>query len=216
MITSSKVKKLSFITEKIYLRHKSSLLFHGWHHINFVRIQAKRFARYLGADALLTESAAIVHDLNYLVKVNSKPSAGLKLRKRLLLNAGYATEDISNIEKIINEPHAAARRRINISKEGMAFNDADTLFKALPITPIIFANKYLSENRVDIQKLASQIVRVQRPLLKRGIYFYTPVAKRRYLSWAKTNLSLWENVLEALKDRDVKKLLADAAKLGVL
>jgi hypothetical protein len=45
--------------------------------------------------------------------------------------------------------------------------------------------------------------------MKQGIYFYTKPAKK-YLKWAKNNLILWNNVNEALKDKDISETVKKA------
>ena len=94
----------------------------------------------------------------------------------------------------------------------MALSDADTLFKVLPITPVIFGGKYLQENNIDIFQHARKIINEQKPLLERGIYFYTPMAKERYLHWAETNLTLWEDIFDSANDSSIQKLLRSVEK----
>src|SRR5205807_1571057 len=65
-----------------------SLPFHGWHHVSFVRAKAVRFALANGSDAGVVETAALVHDLNYLVRRNSPAAAGREPRLRVLADAG--------------------------------------------------------------------------------------------------------------------------------
>jgi uncharacterized protein len=124
-------------------------------------------------------------------------------------------EEVARIEKIVMEENVATRGD-DISAEARALSDADTLFKALPITPILFASKYIQENKVDIQKLADKIVEEQKPLFDKGIYFYTDLAKNNHMKWAQGNLTLWENVKESLEDKDVQELLAIARKNNIL
>jgi uncharacterized protein len=113
------------------------------------------------------------------------------------------------------ESHTSNRNE-NISSEGKALSDADTLFKALPITPILFASKYISQNKVNIKELSDKIVSEQNKLFKEGIYFYTEIAKKRYLHWAKINLDLWNNVNMALDDPDINEVISIAQELKVL
>jgi uncharacterized protein len=215
MTNQTRLKKLNTTLEKLYLMHSKKLLFHGWHHVNFVRNKALQFARPIKADLFLVETAALTHDLNYIVKVFSRPSAGEKIRKKLLIQCGYSDQEIKKIENIILECETITRSQ-KISKEGMAVSDADTLFKALPITPIVFAGKYLTESKVDVEFLAKKIVRDQRKLFDQGIYFYTKLAKTKYLKWARQQIELWESVNDALKDKDVREILQIAEKLSVL
>lgn len=202
-----KTKKLKRELERLYRKYDKRLPFHGWHHIEFVREKAVEFATSIGADVFLAESAALCHDLNFVVKKNSNPEVGEKLRRKILLNCKYSPDEIEQIEKIILESHTGYRGR-KISPEGKALSDADSLFKILPITPILFSKEYINQNKIDIQKLSRKINSEQRRLLKNNIFFYTPFAKKKYLSWAKTNLDLWSKVEEALKDKDVLKLIA--------
>ena len=161
------------------------------------------------------EAAALTHDLNYIVKPNSEPEEGKELRQKFLSKAGFTTEEIIKIETVLMESQTGTRDE-KVTLEGMALSDADTLFKSLPITPIIFAQKYITQNKVDIYKLAHKVTSEQNPLIDSDIYFYTDYAKKRYLNWAKDNLKLWNNVIEALKDEDIKEILKIANDLGVL
>jgi uncharacterized protein len=217
MTNQQKLSKLNSKLLKLYGDKKKSkhLLFHGWHHINFVRNKAIEFGRIIKADLFIVESAALVHDLNYFVKVYSKAKEGAGLRNKILSECGYSAAEINRIEQVILECETGTRGK-NISLEGKAVCDGDTLFKALPTTPVLFASKYIAESKIDIQILADKIVKDQRKLLASGIYFYTPLAKKKYLRWAKLNLQLWGNIQESLQDKDVRELLAVAKKFGVL
>ncbi|MHB8651869.1 MAG: HD domain-containing protein [Minisyncoccota bacterium] len=209
------IQKLRTVLEQLYLENSQKLLFHGWHHINFVSKKAIEFANSIGADAFIAESAALVHDINYIVEPNSEPEVGIDLRKDYLTKANYSLEEIEQIESIITESHSGTRTA-KISKEGMALSDADTLFKALPTTPIIFASKYITENKVNIGKLTNKVSSEQNKLMESGIYFYTDLAKYKYLKWAETNLALWNNVNEALMDNDVVEMLEIANKTEIV
>lgn len=204
MNKENKLETLRNNLEKFY-QHRTDLLFHGWHHIVFVTEKSVQFAATEKSDTLIVEAAALTHDLNYAVKINSDAKAGSRLRSDFLTDSGFSPEEIARIENIVDEAHTATRSRI-ISPEGRSLSDADTLFKVLPLTPILFSAKYIRENKIDIARLADKILTEQRKLLKTGIYFYTKAGKK-YLAWAKHNLQLWEYVQEALKDNDVKVLL---------
>lgn len=210
-----KIPLLRTSLEKIYLQHSRELPFHGWHHVTFITKKAIEFAQSINADTFLVESAALVHDMNYIVKPNSEPDDGADIRQEYLLKAGYTKENIDRIEAIIQESHTATRST-KISDEGKALSDADTLFKALPITPVLFANKYIYENNTDIYQLADKITSEQNRLMKIGIYFYTPLARERYLSWAELNLNLWNQIKDVLSDEDVQEMLKLAKNLDVI
>jgi len=214
-MSSSKIEKLIALLKPLYLEQSKNLLFHGWHHITFVRKKALEFAESISANKLIVEAAALTHDLNYIVKPNSEPEEGKELRQEFLSKADFTADEITRIEAVVMESHTGTRNE-TVTPEGMALSDADTLFKSLPITPIIFAQKYITQNKVDIYRLANKVTSEQNPLIDQDIYFYTDYAKIRYLNWAKDNLKLWNNVIEALKDEDIKEILKVANDLGVL
>jgi uncharacterized protein len=207
-------EKLFFLKQSVaalYQSRQTDLPFHGWHHIEFVRSKSQEFAEHLGADLFIVESAALVHDLNYLLAPNTDPGFAAGERKKILAACHYTENEINQIEKVILDAHTGYRLNLkNISTESMALSDADTLFKALPVTPIIFANQYILENHIDLQKLAVKVVGEQNPLMEQGKYFYSDIAKEKYLQWAKTNLILWNNVIDSLNDPSVIELLVNA------
>lgn len=213
-ITSYKVEKLMAEISKLYKKHTKYLLFHGWHHINFVTKKSVEFAKQIKADNTLVRSAALTHDLNYIVTPNSEPEVAKDLRNKILTKCGYSNEEIKRIESIIGESHMRTRSE-EISEEGKALADADTLFKALPITPILFASKYITQNKVDIYKLARKVTEEQNPKMEKGIYFYTKAAQK-YLPWAKANLAMWNCVQESLQDKDVREVISIAQEAGVI
>ncbi|MEU5882694.1 hypothetical protein [Spirillospora sp. NPDC047279] len=201
-----RITKLQDLIFVLYQEIGTSVPFHGWHHIDFVRNKAVEFARQRGADSALVEAAALVHDLNYIAEKDSGPQAGHQLRRQCLQDAGFNELDIHEVEKLVVESHTATRTA-SISLAGTALSDADTLFKALPITPVVFAPRYLEENNIDLLTLCEKIIGEQEPLLKAGIYFYDERVRDRYLPWAEANLQLWRCVAEALNDPDVTTLL---------
>ena len=101
-----------------------------------------------------------------------------------------------------------ATRHRDISIEAQALSDADTLFKALPVTPVMLAHRYLTENGISLRELASKIVGEQRGVHDAGFYFYSQEAADAYSHWASANLELWQCVMEALDDPSVNQLLA--------
>ena len=207
------VRKVMMVSElrktliDLYDEKEDQLPFHGWNHIQFVTQKAIEFARHLEADIFLVESASLTHDLNYIAEKNSDPDAGSELRKSILSKIGYRPGDIEIIERVINEAHIVNRHKRVISIEAQALSDADTLFKALPITPVIIEKKYLDENGIELLTLATKIVRDQKVLLDNGTLFYTELANQKYLRWARTNIELWMNVLECLEEEDIRSLL---------
>jgi uncharacterized protein len=203
---SLRLTSLENAVHEMYLSTEISLPFHGWHHIYFVKTKAVEFAHERNADSYLVAAASIVHDLNYVVRKNSSPSAARKLRGSFLKGAGFGTDEVSRVEEIINEAHTATRTD-KISVEGAALSDADTLFKALPMTPVVFSHLYLSENGIGLRELASKILHEQVPLLEEGIYFYDPAVRDKYLPWARANIQLWQAIMAALGDPDIVSLL---------
>lgn len=207
------LNKLEKETHRIYHDSKIVLSYHDWSHIDFVRHKTAYFSREIEANSFIAESSAIVHDINYVVEINSPPEVGKKLRKKILFNAGYCPEDIAIIEKTILDAHTGYRsKNKNISKESMALSDADTLFKSLPITPVLFAHQYMSENNISLKELAIKIVSEQELLMSNDIYFYTNIAKKNYSKWAKTNIHLWKNIVDSLNDESICDLISNKNK----
>ncbi|WP_433262511.1 HD family phosphohydrolase [Actinosynnema sp. CS-041913] len=183
------------------------LQFHGWHHVSFVRDKAVGFARRNGADVALVEVAALVHDVNYMVRKNSLPVDGRRLRLAILAGAGVPDEVAARVDAVVEEAEMRTRHR-HISLEAQALSDADTLFKALPVTPVVLAPKYLEENGITLRELAHKIVGEQQAKQDGGYYFYDPEAAATYSRWASANLELWQCIVESLDDPTVDRLLA--------
>ena len=212
MEIDDRIGKLEENLKKLYSEKGKNLLFHGWHHVNFVRKKAIEFANELGVDKNIIEVAALTHDLNFIAKKNSSVEEGDKLRTEILKEVGFSGEEISNINKIILDADMEKRHE-DVSNESKILSDADTVFKALPIAPIVFASKYIAENNVDIGKLANKIVIGWKKPLDEDYYFYTDVAKKKYLEWAKIQYKLWEKIESSLQDEDVVELLKLAKEL---
>jgi len=196
-----------------YSERAKPLLFHGWHHIYLTAVKSVEFAaEFPEVDKEIIQAAALVHDLNYIVKTNSEPEIGEQLRKTYLDEASFSEGEIAIIERLVLEAHTATRSAA-ISDAAKALSDADSLFKVLPLTPILFSSHYLTENKVGLEEWADKIIREQKPLMDEDIYFYTKVANDSYLRWAKTNLALVEQVKEALSDPAIKEILDIAQEL---
>lgn len=178
--------------------------------------KALEFAgEFPAVDKELLEAAALTHDLNYLVKKNTGVEIGQELRKQYLKKAGFDDTEIADIDHITLEANTA-RRHAHISDAAKALSDADSLFKVMPLTPIIFASHYIVENQVDLHEWADKIIREQKPLLDQGIYFYTKAANEKYLHWAKADFTRIEQVKEAMKDPAIQEMLAIAYELKVV
>jgi uncharacterized protein len=191
---------------RLCARHAQRLPFHGWHHVSFVRSKAVQFATANGAEVSVVETAALVHDVNYLVRRNSTAADGGKLRRDMLTGAGIVPETTGWVERIVVEAEMA-NRGPDISLEAQALSDADTLFKALPVTPVMLSHRYLAENGITLRELADKIVDEQQHKHDDGYYFYNPEAAATYSRWAATNLMLWQHIRESLDDNDVTALL---------
>jgi uncharacterized protein len=191
---------------RLYARDDTHLPFHGWHHVRFVRDKAVEFALKNGSDMWLVRVAALVHDVNYLVRRDSAAATGRDLRLDLLIAAGASTALARWVDRVVCEAEMATRHR-DISLEAQALSDADTLFKALPITPVVFAHRYLSETGASLRGLAGKIVHEQQSRFDEGFYFYNPDAAALYSSWAQANLALWQCILDSLDDPVVDKLV---------
>ena len=191
---------------RLCTRYAARLQFHGWHHVSFVRSKAAQFAASNGAERSVVETAALVHDVNYLVRRNSSAAIGRRLRMSVLSRAGVRPSVARWIEDIVIEAEMATRGP-DISREAQALSDADTLFKALPVTPVVLAHRYLEENGVTLRELANKIVGEQQDPHDEGFYFYNPEAAATYSRWATANLALWQCIKESLDDTDVEDLL---------
>jgi uncharacterized protein len=201
---------LNAVTDAVWLlcqQHAEQLQFHGWHHVSFVRDKAEHFAGRNGADVAVVAVAALVHDLNYLVRKGGPARDGRALRLRILAEAGIPEATARWIDRIVDEAEMATRGR-HISLEAQALSDADTLFKALPVTPVVLAPRYLVENGLSLRDLAHKIVGEQRGVHEEGFYFYDPEAAATYSRWASANLELWQCIVEALDDPTVTRLLS--------
>ncbi|RSM41617.1 HD family phosphohydrolase [Amycolatopsis balhimycina DSM 5908] len=187
-------------------QYAERLQFHGWHHVSFVRAKAIGFAAYNGADRSVVEVAAVVHDVNYLVRRNSPAAAGRSLRLEILTECGVPADVARWVDEIVDEAEMATRGR-DISLEAQALSDADTLFKALPVTPVVLAHRYLRENGLSLRELANKIVGEQCDVHDEGYYFYNPEAAATYSRWATANLQLWQCIKEAVDDPTVVELL---------
>ncbi|MEV6831499.1 HD domain-containing protein [Amycolatopsis sp. NPDC051102] len=200
------VDAVSNRVHRLCREYADRLPFHGWHHVNFVRTKAAGFARHNGADAAVVEVAALVHDVNYLVLRNSPAAAGRSLRREILAECGVPARIAQWIDEIVDEAEMATRGR-DISLEAQALSDADTLFKALPVTPVVLAHRYLRENGLSLRELAHKIVGEQCDVHDEGYYFYNPEAAATYSRWATANLQLWRCIKEAVDDPTVVELL---------
>lgn len=196
--------------------NKSKLLFHGWHHIQFVHNKSIEFATELKCDVEKVAVSALVHDLNYIFSDKLEPEAAREQIIVYVTKAGYSENYAKSVADLIEDGHLAYRGSRELSDEAKALADADTLFKALPTTPILFASKFITQNKYDVEKLGHKVVEEQKPLMASNTYFYTEIAKQKYLGWAKTNLEMWEGVLESLKDKDIREMLKTATDLGIL
>ncbi|WP_132876146.1 HD family phosphohydrolase [Tamaricihabitans halophyticus] len=193
--------------QELCLRYAEQLPFHGWHHVRFVRDKAVDFAEQNGANVSVVTAAALLHDVNYLVRKNSPAAAGTDLRLGVLAEVGVPAETADWIDRIIGEAEMRNRHR-DISLEAQALSDADTLYKALPITPVLLAHRYLEENGVSLPELAQKILSEQQGVQEAGYYFYNAEAAARYTQWARANLRLWQCIAESLDDPSVLELVA--------
>ena len=183
------------------------LPFHNWHHIQFVVAKSMEFGKLVQADRELLRVSALLHDLNYIVKPDSTPSAGKALRFEVLRKQIDDNRLIELIENTISSADISMRHE-NMSAEAMALSDADTLFKVMPITPILFSRYMLDESHISIFELAQRILRVQLPLVEQERIFCIDAVRVRYQRWAEVNVELWKIVSESENDQDVLRLLS--------
>jgi uncharacterized protein len=209
-VTPAAVREVERQVRALCESSAAKLPFHGWHHVSFVRSKGAVFAAHNGADVALVETAALVHDVNYLVRRNSLAEDGRALRMRILADAGIANPVAEHIDEVVCEAEMRTRHR-DISPAAQALSDADTLFKALPVTPVMLAHRYLDENGVSLRELATKIVGEQRGVHAEGYYFYSEQAAAMYSRWATANLELWQCIVESLDDPSVAELLTAVA-----
>jgi uncharacterized protein len=193
-LSSLRCEQLAAEVQAVLDGHADRLPFHDWSHTAFVTSKAAEFAARRVADVEIVEAAALVHDLNYTVRTNSHPRAGKDIRQTPLASTGFTPMEVDRIEQIITAAHTADRLP-DADLDTQCLSDADTLYKALPITPVLFAHRYLAESGIDLRELAEK--------LAEGFYFYDPDLRHRYEAWAEANLNLWRAVLDALDDGDV-------------
>lgn len=202
---------ISELRERLMRRYEtftSGLPFHGWHHVEFVRARAVLYAAKNGSNVLIVEAAALLHDLNYMVKRNSRAGAGEELRRDILEDLNVSDMEISWIEQVICESEIEERDE-TASLEAQALSDADTLFKALPITPVLLANLYMKETGKSLAELCDHILTNQIPLFDRGIYFYDPDTRAQYREWAQANLRLWQCIGDSLREPEIQAIVAN-------
>jgi len=209
-IPASVIEDVEMQVNRLCTELAANLQFHGWHHVSFVRDKAIHFASRNGACVEVVHVAALVHDLNYMVRRNSLPLDGAELRAKVLASAGVPADDATWVEDIVLEAEMRTRHR-TISLEAQALSDADTLFKALPVTPVVLAHKYLEENGITLKELAHKIVNEQQGAVDDGYYFYDAEAAATYTRWASANLKLWQCIVESLDDPCVEDLLTAVA-----
>lgn len=205
---SERTRSLTQALKSLYDLHNDRLPAHGWHHIEFVTHKALEFAAELGADGEMVEAAALVHDLNYLADPTSPVEEGSVLRAEYLQPSGFDRADISRIELIVRDA-AVKNRHPNISIEAKALADGESLYKVLPITPVVFSGKFIAETGTSLEQWANTIVRQQKPLLESDAYFYTPTARAKYRDWARLNLELIQAILDSLDDPDIAALASE-------
>ena len=96
--------------------------------------------------------------------------------------------------------------------EAQALSDADTLYKAIPVTPVLLSPKYMEENGMTVGELARKIITEQGRIEEAGYYFYDAEASQRYTRWAEANLELWRCIDESLSDPDVSALVEEISR----
>ena len=214
----TRIERLYDYIFELYQQHKEKLLFHGWHHINFVYKKSTIFAKELEANIELVQAAALTHDLNYIVSKGSKTKDGKEIRSKILKGQKFSEEEIKIINIIVEEACISNKtNNVNISLEAQALSDADSVFKVIPITPLLFTSKYIEETDVDIKYLADTIIiSKQEHLIEKDIFFYSKLAKEKYNELAKFHLQLWKHVSKSLEDEDISEVLEIAKSSKVL
>ncbi|MDT0169453.1 HD domain-containing protein [Pseudarthrobacter sp. BRE9] len=193
---------------KLLTSHSDDIPYHGWPHVRFVADHGARLAAAVGADSDLVAAAGLVHDLNYLVRPGSQVKEGITLMRKYLRDAGYNSSQMDRVTSIVLEADLATRGPI-VSSEVACLSDADSLFKVLPVTPVLLARDYLKENHVSLKELAESIIGEQASRLEEGYYFYTDEAKDLYDGLARQSIIMWNSILESLENDEVSLLVED-------
>ena len=105
-ITRATVDAVENRVYQLCRQYAARLQFHGWHHVSFVRAKAVGFAQRNGADRTVVEVAALVHDVNYLVRRNSPAAAGRSLRMEILEDCSVNADVARWIDEIVDEVEA--------------------------------------------------------------------------------------------------------------
>lgn len=220
-IAGSTLDRIRAAVYQQYGSFSRALPFHGWQHIEFVTQKARALAEKNGADPSLVEAAALVHDLNYMVRRNSTAGTGTDLRRELLAACSIGAETIAEIESIVRTASVEERARVAgqghepaMTLEMQALSDADTLYKALPITPVLLSHRYMDETGISISELADKIVRDQRPLLEAGTYFFDTDTRHLYERWARINVELWQAIQDSLRLPEVRLVVSIVEQSG--
>lgn len=102
---------------------------HDWHHINRVRRLAKQIATAEGADPVVSELAALVHDIADWKFHNGDDSVGPHEAERLLREEGAAPEVIEQVVEIVRTISFKGAGVVTAMKtlEGCCVQDADRL-----------------------------------------------------------------------------------------
>jgi uncharacterized protein len=156
-LTAATLRRIEHAVRRQYQEFASGLSFHGWHHVEFVRTKAVSLALKNNADVTIVEAAALLHDLNYMLQRNSRATVACQMRAQLLGDLGISEWLVDRIEQVISEAETESRDE-HACLEAQALSDADTLFKALPITPVLLAHKYMEETGQSIRELCDRIL----------------------------------------------------------
>lgn len=185
--------------ESLYKGTEARLPFHGWHHVNFVAEKGKEFA-FIEQQRLhlrgklvfdenlpyFVEAIGLVHDLNYLVAVNSAEPAAETLRRQILHASGYEREEVQRIEDVI-------QNRDKDSFIAHCFLDADKAAKFDLKLRELTEGQFIIEQGITDHVLARSIYKEQvRPVLfgKRPL-FHTNVAHVQYGEQALLDFYRW-------------------------
>lgn len=169
------------------------------------------FAQHLGADIPLSQAAALTHDLNHVAHkgVWTESKEGALLRKQMLTDCKIQDDLIQRIEAIIQSCEIV-HRGTNLSLEGQALSDADSLFKVLPSTPILFTAGMMKQTDWSIKRIAEKVVRDQLKLIESDTYFFSDYARQNYMHLARANIYQMRDLLETLNDDDIAHMLRTA------
>lgn len=204
-------EKLSLLNSKvfdIFEENKEVFSYYGVRHTKFLLKFGEIFGTDLKSNLFFVKSCCLVHDLFILAQKRGFEKFSFEFETFILVSSGYVEEEILRIKDILFKSRLKYRlENSNIDLEAQAFSDANCLYKILPSNIIFDTKNFLSSRNMSLGELAVMILNEQKSLFSQGKFFYSNIAKEKYLSFVESQIFYWENVLKSLEDNDLKEFL---------